>query len=60
METKEIEVRFLEIDKAALKQVAQDLGLDWKQAVFDHAGAILNKYGIPAANLKYFTFDRYE
>jgi adenylate cyclase, class 2 len=46
--------------EVALKQAAQELGFDWNKAVFDHAGAILEKYGIPVAHLKYFTFDRYE
>jgi len=46
--------------EGALKAVAVELGFDWKNVVFDHAGTILEKYGIPVANLRYFTFDRYE
>lgn len=44
----------------SLKAVAQELGFDWNNAVFEHAGVILEKYGIPVAELKWFTFDRYE
>ncbi len=43
-----------------LKKAAHDLGFDWSKAVFDHAGAIIKKYGIDVINLKWFTFDRIE
>ena len=43
-----------------LKKVSAELGFDWKNVIFDHAGTILEKYGIPVADLKYFTFDRVE
>ena len=54
---------YVELEGASendLKIVAKELGFNWEHAFFDHAGAILEKYGIPVAQLTYFTFDRYE
>ncbi len=44
-----------------LKDAAQLIGLNWKDAVFhDAAWVIENKYNIPVRTLRWFTFDRYE
>jgi adenylate cyclase class 2 len=45
----------------ALKEAAQKLGYDWKDADFHNAGWVIEqKYGIPFKKLRYYTFDRVE
>ncbi|MDO8619263.1 MAG: class IV adenylate cyclase [Candidatus Daviesbacteria bacterium] len=40
-----------------LKQIAAELGFDWKKAVFEDAGRVLHHfYNIDVRKLKYFTF----
>lgn len=55
---------YLEIEgpsEDALKDTAAQLGLDWKNAVFENPSVVINKYyGIPVETLRYFTFDRVE
>ena len=47
--------------EVALKHVAQDLGLDWKNAVFENARVVIEtRYNIPLSTLRWFTFDRME
>jgi len=43
----------------AIKAVAKDLGLDWKDAVFDNPRLVIeNHYHIPVGSYRYFTFDK--
>lgn len=45
----------------ALKTVAQKIGFDWKDAIFDDARAIIEeRYHIPVGSLHWFTFERAE
>ena len=44
-----------------LMRVADELGLDWKDAVFDNARKVIEeRYHIPVGNMKWFTFGRSE
>lgn len=44
-----------------LKVVAEKLGFDWTNAVFENAGLVIeNRYGIKVMSMKYFTFDKIE
>lgn len=44
-----------------LRQAAEQLELDWKNAVFINALEIIeNVYSVPAGNVEWFTFNRYE
>lgn len=44
-----------------IKNVAASIGLDWNDAVFDNAGAVIeNRYHIPIRSMRWFTFDRVE
>ncbi len=44
-----------------LKDIAQKLGFDWNNAVFDNARKIIEeRYRIPVGNMQWFTFDRCE
>jgi len=48
-------------DEAAIKAVAQKLGFDWSQGVFDTASGVISKqYHLNVWDLKYFTFDKVE
>ena len=55
---------YLEIEgqsEEALKQTATMMGLDWSDAVFLDAGAVIAEiYKIPVHTLKYFTFSKIE
>lgn len=45
----------------SLKDVANLVGLDWKDVIFNNAAWVIeNKYDIPVRELKWFTFGRYE
>ena len=45
----------------ALKALAQKIGFDWKDAVFDDARAVIEeRYHIPVGTLHWFTFDKIE
>lgn len=47
--------------EATIKRVAEQLGFDWNQAVYDDARSIIeNQYGVPVGSLTWFTFDRTE
>jgi adenylate cyclase, class 2 len=47
--------------EAALKGVAEKLGLDWRDVDLHNARWVIeNKYHIPIADLTWFTFDKYE
>jgi adenylate cyclase class 2 len=44
-----------------IKIVAQKLGFDWNNAVFENAGLVIeNRYGVKVLSMKWFTFDRIE
>ena len=44
-----------------IKAVAQLLGFQWEDAVFDDARAVIeNRYNIPVGTMRWFTFDRFE
>lgn len=45
----------------SIKAVAQLLGFQWEDAVFDDARAVIeNRYNIPVGTMRWFTFDRFE
>lgn len=45
----------------AIREAAEKLGYDWKDAVFANSRMVLEKhYKIPMGKLKYFTFDKIE
>ena len=45
----------------SLKKAAQDIGLDWADAIFENALAVIEgRYKIFVGKMKYFTFDRFE
>lgn len=45
----------------ALKEAAEQLGLDWSKAVFENPRAVIEKYyHIPVHSLKFYTFDKIE
>lgn len=47
--------------KAALKDAAARIGLDWKDAVFDDARAVIEEhYHVPVGKMHWFTFERQE
>lgn len=47
--------------EAHIRQAAKSIGLDWNDAVFEDAGAVIeNRYNIPVRSLSWFTFDRME
>lgn len=47
--------------EAHIKNLAESIGLDWNNAVFEDAGAVIeNRYNIPVRSLSWFTFDRME
>ncbi len=55
---------YLEIEglsEAAIKKATLQLGLKWKDAIFESARVVAEKYyKIPMGKLRYFTFDRVE
>lgn len=47
------------ISEEELKQATQSLGLDWKNATFENARVVIEKYyKIPVSTYKYFTFKK--
>lgn len=54
-------VEFEGPSESAIKSVAESLGFDWNNAVFDDARAIIqNRYHISVGMMRWFTFDRVE
>ncbi len=55
---------YLEIEgpsEELVKQVAEQLGFDWNEGVFEVAGRVIEKhYNIPVGDYQYFTFDKVE
>lgn len=49
------------ISEANIKSVAEKIGLNWEDAIFDDARAIIQgRYDIAMSDLNWFTFDRVE
>ena len=49
------------VSKEALKEAAESLGFDWKDAdMHDAAWVLENRYNIPVKTMRWFTFDRFE
>jgi len=47
--------------EVVIRRVAEQLGFDWNQAVYDDARSIIEtRYDIPVGSLTWFTFDRTE
>jgi adenylate cyclase class 2 len=48
-------------DENSIKKIAELVGLDWQNAIFEDAKSIIEKhYNIPFGKMRYFTFDRRE
>jgi adenylate cyclase class 2 len=47
--------------EAKLKEADAQLGLDWKNAVFDNPRIVIEeRYSVPVGHMTWFTFDRFE
>ncbi len=48
-------------NEQSIRDVAAKLGLDWKDALFEKPGKVIEeRYNIPVTTMHYFTFDRFE
>jgi adenylate cyclase class 2 len=49
------------VSEEKIKIVAERIGLDWNNVVFESARAVIEKiYNIPVGSMKWFTFDKFE